>query len=197
MGIKDKIKEWAPKLKRFIFRVMLYIIVLLWTVIRINNIEKSSGEFKDKLTRNFAYFKMNNKSVTDFIEDPSLFLLIVLLLEAVFGFMGVFGSFWGNFFSAWLFLFSNVIYFNPLLPENTISLYQTRTELFYNIGIFLSLLLVAYYPYPKNVSVHSLDDDNEEETEPETKETKQESKPASKKKVNETKQTTPKTKKRN
>lgn len=155
------------KLKRFFIRLSVYQIIFLWTLIRLNDMQKSTGEFKDKLSRNLNYFQIKNPTINEMIEDPSLVLLGLLICEIIFGLMGLFGSFKGNFMSAWLFFFSTFIHFNPFLPENSISLYETRIELLYNIGIFLTLLLIAYYPYEdKNKGrVYTIDDIDEEEGE--------------------------------
>lgn len=151
-----------PKLKRFFFRVMIYQIVLLWIAIRLNNIERTSGEYKDKVLRNLKYFGVNNKELTEFLEDPSLIVLLMCVAEAIFAVMGVFGSYWGNLMSTIMFVLVNIIYFNPLLPEYKISLYNTRQELFYNTGIFAAMLLMTFYPEQKEVTqVYSMRDPDE------------------------------------
>jgi hypothetical protein len=163
--------SYLQKIKRFFIRVLIYQIVLLWPFIKINNIEKNAEDFKDKILRNLNYFGIKNKMYSEIAEDPAI-LFVLCALEIIFGIFGVFGSFYGNLGSAILFAISTTIYFNPLLPENRMSLYQTRIEVLYNIGILLALLLCAFYPYPtkedtkKNLNIISdFNQENEEETE--------------------------------
>ena len=139
--------NYISKVKNFIIRFCLLFVVLLWNFIRLNNIDKSTNELKDKLTRNFMYFNILTPEVKEYIEDPSLILLIVLLIGIISNILALFGNFKGALVSAIAFGLDVLIYFNPLLPENKISLYGTRVELFTNIGVLLSLFMCAYYPY--------------------------------------------------
>lgn len=100
-----------------------------------------------------------NQSVANFIEDPSLFVLIWCVLEILFGVLAVFGNTLSNKVSAFLFSITTIIYFNPLLPENRLNLYDMRIELFYNIGIFLAILLCSYQPIPDDAVEESPDDE--------------------------------------
>ena len=151
-SINTNYNSWYSKIKRFGTRLMIYQIIFLWAFIRLNKIEQTSDEIKEKLKRNYMYFNFpNNQFVLDFIEDPSIFVLIWCVLELVFGFFAVFGSIFSNKISAFLFSVSTIIYFNPLLPENRGNIYDMRSELFYNIGIFFGILLCAYQPIPDYV----------------------------------------------
>src|SRR5690349_1601380 len=109
------------RVKRFLIRLSIYQIILLWSIIKVNNVEKHAGEFKDKIIRNLSYF-------------------------------------------------------NPLLPESQFSLYNIRNELFYNIGIFIGLILVTYYPYEdtKQGKIITPQIENDEENEDEDEEDQEE-----------------------
>lgn len=147
------------KIKRFGSRVLVYQIVFLWILMRLNNIEKTSGDYKDKLTRSMKYFEIQNKDISDFLEDPSLVVLLLCVSELIFAIFGLFGSYWGNLMSTLMFAFTNFIYFNPLLPENRIGLYQTRQEVFYNLGIFVALLIMTFSPMPSKTKIeYSVED---------------------------------------
>ena len=69
-----------------------------------------------------------------------------------------------------LFIVTNLIYFNPYFPENSISLFETREEVFLNIGILVSLLMITFYPYEmeddniveKEITVEDIIKENEE-----------------------------------
>ena len=153
------------KVKRFIFRFLVYQIILLWSVTKFNNVEKHAGDFKNKILVNLNLLGIRDKYLGEVLEDPTI-LFVYSLLEIISGVLGLFGSFYGHIFSAFLFLLTNVIYFNPLLPEYSFSLLNTRIELFYNLGIFLTLLLLAYYPYDKSTrekAFHIPQEDDEEE----------------------------------
>lgn len=136
------------KIKRFLSRIMIYQVVLLWPLMKLINIEENSVDFKEKLFRNFSFFGLENKTLYEYAEDPSL-LLVLCSSEIIVGIMAIFGSFYGNLLSAILFLINCFIYFNPLFPENKINFYETRVEVLYNFGILLGILLCAFYPYDK------------------------------------------------
>jgi len=152
--------SWFSKSKRFLSRLMIYQIILLWAFIRLNKIEQTSDEIKEKLKRNMMFFNIpKHKILVDFIEDPSLFVLVWCFLELAFGVFSLFGSRFANKVSAFLFFITSIIYFNPLLPENRGNGYDMRVELFYNIGIFLGILLCAYQPVPKDAVEDNNNDD--------------------------------------
>lgn len=134
------------RIKRFICRFLVYFIILLWSVSKLTNVEKHSTEFKNKILGNLNYYGIQNNDLNEILEDP-IILTIYCGLEILAGIFGLFGSYYGHLVSAFLFLTTNFIYFNPLHPTFRFSLYETRPEIFFNLGTFLSLLLIAYYPY--------------------------------------------------
>lgn len=152
------------KIKRFVFRFLVYQILLLWSVTKFNNVEKHAGDFKNKLLVNFNLLGIKGKEINDLLEDPTI-LFVYSLLEILAGILGVFGLFIGHILSAFFFLLTNIIYFNPIFPEYSFSLLNTRIEIFYNLGIFLCLLLMAYYPYedPSKKTLVKVDTEDEEE----------------------------------
>jgi hypothetical protein len=135
------------KFRNFLIRLGILAVVFLWNVIRLNNIDKSSDELRDKLSRSLGYFGFLSPNVKEFVEDPSLILLLALLADLVFNLMALFGSYKGAVLSGIMFLINNLVYFNPFLPEYQITLYNTRIEVLTNIGILLSIFMFAYYPY--------------------------------------------------
>jgi hypothetical protein len=139
------------KTRNFFIRFSILAIVLLWNVIRLNNIDKSSDELRDKLSRSLSYYGMLSPGLKEFVEDPSLILLLGLLADLIFNVMAIFGSYRGAVLSGIMFLINNLIYFNPLLPEYQISLYNTRIEVLTNIGVMLSIFMFAYYPYEDKI----------------------------------------------
>jgi hypothetical protein len=137
---------WKTSIKRFLKRALIFAVVSLWVHIR-SDIQKGSTEFKDKFTRNFMFFGYFNEDIKALLEDPSLIVLILLILEAIFNFLAIFGNSFSLLMSTLFFGFYTFLYFNPLLPEYRLSLYETRTELFLNLGTLLALMLATFYPY--------------------------------------------------
>jgi hypothetical protein len=135
------------KIRNFFIRFGILSVVLLWNFIRLNNIDKSSDELIDKLSRGLGHFGLLSPSVKEFVEDPSLVLLLALVADLVFIMMALFGSKKGAVLTGIMFLINNLVYFNPFLPEYQINLYNTRIEVLTNIGILLSIFMLAYYPY--------------------------------------------------
>jgi hypothetical protein len=149
------IGKYAGKLKRFILRAMIYCVVLLWSFTKLNNVEKNNTEFKNKMVAGLGYWGIQNKDIAEFLEDP-ITLLVYSFFEVVAGIFGVFGSYYGHLFSAIFFFITNFIYYNPFLPVYHISLFETRPEMFYNIGILLSILLLLYYPQEQTKNINQV-----------------------------------------
>lgn len=143
----EQSNSYKGKFKRFIMRCCIYSIVLLWPISKIGNIQQSSEEYKEKLLENFRLFHIEGKFFQDLAQDPSLLLLIISLCEIIFGFLGIFGIFIGNFFSMILFFFTNFIYFNPFVSPSRITFFHTKIEIIFNIGIFTNLCLITFYPF--------------------------------------------------
>lgn len=176
----------SVKIKRFLSRLIIYQYVLLWPYMKINDLERHSVDFRHKVLENFLYFGIQNKTVNEYLNDPNL-LLAICSVEILAGIFAIFGSFYGNLLSAVLFSMNCLIYFNPLFPENTISLYDTRSEVFYNIGILITILLCTFYNYEsKNEKVRKVQDiidasENDEYVEQKFKKGNFQNKPSNKK----------------
>lgn len=134
-------------LKRFFMRFLIYYIVLLWPFIKLQNLNQSIDEYKGKLTENLKLLGLTSKYYYDLIDDPSLVFILYSFLEIIFSILGMFGIFIGGLFSIIMFIISNIIYFNPFIESNKISLFETRIEIFLNFGILFSLCVSTYYPY--------------------------------------------------
>ena len=133
------------KLKNFFFRLLIYFVVLLWPYSKLQNLYQNVEGFKNAVFRNLAFykFKFDPKENNDFILITFFFYT---LLECIFSTLGLFNFFIGHIFSMIFFVITNFIYFNPFMEENKIKLVNTKIELFYNIGIFFSLGIIAFYP---------------------------------------------------
>ena len=133
------------KIKLFFFRFLIYFIIILWPFIKLQNIFQNVEEFKNSLFRNLSFynFKFDPKENNDSIL---IFFFFYTCAECIFSILGLFNFFIGHLFSMILFFITNYIYFNPFMEENKIKLVNTKIELFYNIGIFFALGLLAFYP---------------------------------------------------
>ena len=133
------------KLKHFFFRFLIYFVVLLWPYTKLQNLYQNVEGFKNAIFRNLAFYKFqfdpkaNNDSIL-------IFFFFYTLLECIFSILGLFNYFIGHLFSMIFFVITNFIYFNPFMPENKLTLVDPKIELFYNIGIFFSLGILAFYP---------------------------------------------------
>ena len=158
------------KFKRFFMRFLVYYIVLLWPYVKLGNMEGNTDDYKKKLQMIFYLLNLKGNTARDIIQDPSLILFVYSILEIFFGILGTFGFFCANIISVILFIVTNLIYFNPYFPENSISLFETREEVFLNIGILVSLLMITFYPYEmeddniveKEITVEDIIKENEE-----------------------------------
>ena len=129
----EQSNSYKGKFKRFIMRCCIYSIVLLWPISKIGNIQQSSEEYKEKLLENFRLFHIQGKFFQDLAQDPSLLLLIISLCEIIFGFLGIFGLFIGNFFS--------MILFFLLILSISILLFLLQELLFFILKLKLFLIL--------------------------------------------------------
>ena len=130
------------KIKNFLCRLLVYFIVVLWPYSRVQNLYKNADSFKNTLSRNFG-IKLDSN------ENKDLILLILFFysfIELIFAMLGVFDIFIGHLFSLIFFVISNFIFFNPFVTGNEFKFIGMKTETFFNIGIFFSIGLIAFYP---------------------------------------------------
>ena len=132
-------------IKNFFLRLLIYLVVLLWPLSKLQNLYQNVEEFKKIIFRNLALykFKFDPKENNDSIL---IFFFFYTCAECLFSILGIFNFAIGHIFSIILFVLTNFIYFNPFIEENSIKLLNTKPELFYNIGILISLGLLAFYP---------------------------------------------------
>ena len=130
------------KIKNFLCRLLVYFIVVLWPYSRVQNLYKNADSFKNTLSRNFG-IKLDKNENKDLIL---LSLFFYSFIELIFAMLGVFDIFIGHLFSLIFFVISNFIFFNPFVPGNEFKFIGMKTETFFNIGIFFSIGLIAFYP---------------------------------------------------
>ena len=161
------------KIKHFFYRFLIYFIVLLWPYTKLHNLYQNVEDFKKSIFKNLTYYKINfdPKANNDLIL---IFFFFYTCAECLFSTLGLFNFYIGHIFSMIFFLITNFIYFNPFMDENRIKLLNTKPELFYNIGIFFALGVLAFYPKleekkePENAppKMISLEDDEMKKTMP-------------------------------
>ena len=130
------------KIKNFLCRLLVYFIVVLWPYSRVQNLYKNAISFKNTLSRNFG-IKLDSNENKDLIL---LSLFFYSFIELIFAMLGVFDIFIGHLFSLIFFVISNFIFFNPFVTGNEFKFIGMKTETFFNIGIFFSIGLIAFYP---------------------------------------------------
>ena len=145
-------KGFFGSLKRFFFRTLVYLPILLWSLIKLSDIDQQFNNFKVKYRQLVVSLQLHKTEIPVLFEDETLSLgfLTFTVFEVIFGVFGLFGSFWGNLLSSIFFVINNLIYFNPFLPESTFSFLKPREEIILNFGTLAGLLLIIFYPYESN-----------------------------------------------
>ena len=133
---------FCERCKNFLYRLMIYFVVVLWPYSRIQNLYKNADSFKSTLSRNFG-IKLDNDEYKDTIL---LSLFFYSLIEFIFTLLGLFDFFIGHLFTMIFFVISNFIFFSPFALGNEFRLIGMKVETFFNIGIFFSIGLIAFYP---------------------------------------------------
>ena len=133
---------FCQRCKNFIYRLLIYFVVILWPYIRLQNLYQNAESFKGTLARNFG-IKLDDKEYKELIL---LCLFFYSLTEFIFSILGLLDFFIGHIFSMIFFVLSNFIFFNPFVQGNEFKFVGMKIETFFNIGIFFSLGLIAFYP---------------------------------------------------
>ena len=130
------------KMKNFLYRLLVYFIVVLWPYTRIQNLYQNAESLKGTLARNFGVKLDDN----EYKEIILLCLFFYSLFEFIFALLGLFDFFIGHIFSMIFFVLSNFIFFNPFVTGNEFKFIGMKIETFYNVGILFSIGLIAFYP---------------------------------------------------
>ena len=133
---------FCDKCKNFIYRLLVYFVVVLWPYSRVQNLYQNADSFKATLHRNFG-IKLEGNEYKDTIL---LTLFFYSFTEFIFTLLGLFDFFIGHIVSMIFFVLSNFIFFNPFVPGNEFKLIGMKIETFFNIGILFSIGLIAFYP---------------------------------------------------
>ena len=132
----------CDKCKNFLYRLLVYFVVILWPYSRVQNLYQNADSFKVTLYRNFG-IKLEGNEYKDTIL---LTLFFYSFTEFIFTIIGLFDFFIGHIVSMIFFVLSNFIFFNPFVPGNEFKLIGMKIETFFNIGILFSIGLIAFYP---------------------------------------------------
>ena len=135
----------CEKCKNFLYRLLVYLVVVLWPYSRVQNLFKNADSFKATLQRNFNLKLESN----EYKETILLCFFFYSLIEFIFTLLGLFDIFIGHIFTMIFFVVSNFIFFNPFVSGNEFRLIGMKQETFFNIGILFSIGLIAFYP--KNI----------------------------------------------
>ena len=132
----------CEKCKNFVYRLLIYFVVVLWPYSRVQNLYQNAESFKTTLARNFG-IKLDNN---EYKETILLILFFYSFIELIFTILGLFDIFIGHIFTMIFFIISNFIFFNPFVPGNEFKFIGMKIETFYNVGILFSIGLIAFYP---------------------------------------------------
>ena len=136
---------------RFFRRLVVYQIIFFWAILKFNNLQKYSNELKDKINSSFIYLKVQSDIIDYILQNPEPLTKYLTIAEVVFAVLAVFGLTLGAYLSAAISFFSILIYFNPLLPENTISFYEIKIELLFSIGVIIVILIDCFSEVKKKL----------------------------------------------
>ncbi len=171
--IEYKSTLWQ-KIKNFFSRFLVYQMILIWLYMRYADLDKSTNDFKTRVTKNLNQLNLKGPFIDYFIEDPSIIHILITLSETI----SFVGAIFGFKLFTWLmgchFALTTIIYFNPILPENSFSLlkFDIRFDMLTSIAVLFCFFMIAYYPYSyKEDEHHILDDikDDKDEIEDEKK----------------------------
>ena len=118
-------------------------VVVLWPYSRVQNLYKNADSFKTTLHRNFG-IKLEDSN--EYKDTILLTLFFYSFIEFIFTLLGLFDFFIGHIFTMIFFVISNFIFFNPFAQGNEFKLIGMKIETFFNVGIFFSIGLLAFYP---------------------------------------------------
>ena len=137
---------FCEKCKNFFYRLLVYFVVVLWPYSRVQNLYRNADSFKTTLHRNFGIKLEDSNENKDTIL---LTLFFYSFIEFIFTLLGLFDFFIGHLFTMIFFVISNFIFFNPFAQGNEFRLIGMKIETFFNVGIFFSVGLMAFYPRKK------------------------------------------------
>jgi len=155
------------KIKNFFSRFIVYQMVFIWLYMKLGNIDKSANDLKTRMMKTITHFNMKNEFISFLIDDPIALHLILSFSELIFIFMAIFGNRFGAWMIAMHFGFTTLLFFNPLLPENSFSFWKMdiRHDMLTSYGVLCSYFLLAYYPTEENEyhKIEGIENDEDEE----------------------------------
>lgn len=178
------------KIKNFLSRFLVYHMVLLWLYMKVADIEKSTTDFKNRISKSLVQFNLKGGFFDYLQDDPFLLHLLLILSESIWFVLAIFGSKLGAWFLCLHFSFTTLLFFNPFLPENSFSLFKfdIRPDMLSSFGVACCFYILAYYPNEESSNSHYIaeideDSDDEQNNEEEIIQTNQHSNVKSSKKV--------------
>ena len=145
---------------RFLRRLVIYQIIFFSTIMKFQNLQKYSTELIDKITIQTTYFNLKIGMIDYFLLNPEPLTKYLTIVELIFALLAVFGLKVGAFLSGMLYFFTTLIYFNPILPENRLSVYGVKIELLFSLGVIIVIMIDCFSG--SKVIVKSEDIDEEE-----------------------------------
>ena len=167
--------SYLQSIKNFFARLLVYHMVLIWIYMKVVDIDKSLSDFKTRMQKSISHFELKG-GIFDYLTDEPLTLHLLLILSEVISLIfALFGNRLGAIMLGGHFLFTNLLFFNPFLPENSFSLlkFDIRPDMLSSFGVVAAFYLIAYYPYSSendNTKGHIVSDIEDEEEDIEAEE---------------------------
>jgi uncharacterized membrane protein YphA (DoxX/SURF4 family) len=157
---------------RFFRRLVVYQVIFFWSVLKLRDLTKYSNELKDKISANLASISLKTEFFDFILEHPESLTKYLTYLEIAFAVLALFGLRFGAYVTAGFCLMYLLIYFNPILPENRLALFNIKIELLFSLGVIIVILVDCCHELkkkPKTEDEITDQDELEESREPRKK----------------------------
>lgn len=140
--------SYIQKIKNFISRLLVYHVIIIWLYMRIFDIDKSLDDFKKRINKSTTHFNLKGSFVDYLSDEPIMLYLVLIISETISLITALFGSKIGAFILSLHFLFTNLLFFNPFLPENSFDIFKLdiRSDMLSSFGVVSCFFLIAFYP---------------------------------------------------
>jgi hypothetical protein len=126
---------------RFFRRIVVYQVIFFWAILKLKSLEKYSNELKDNIKTNMISINLQSDFLDFLLENSEPLTKYISYLEILFATLAVFGVRFGAYMTVCLLISTALVYFNPLIPENRISLYDIKIDLLFIIGTIIVIII--------------------------------------------------------
>ena len=154
---------------RFFRRLVIYQVIFFFAVLKLKDPQKYGNELKDKINTNLASVNLTSDFIDFILQYPETLIKYLTYVEILFAILAVFSLRIGAYVTVALYLIFSLIYFNPILPENRLALFNVKIDLLFSIGVIVVILIECCLEIKKKPKT---DDEVEENNEIEEKKDK-------------------------